>query len=110
MAASAEEITARAMELMAEAWQPALEQSHRLGWENGYRRGYQDGKNAEAEGWMAAIGLCRDTLKQPNHAEILAARLAESKCICGRCSGCVRRENVERNRGRFGQDDYPGRG
>jgi hypothetical protein len=98
----------RAAELLADAWAPALERSHRLGWETGYRRGYQDGKREEHDGWMSALGACRRTMRQPTHAELVARRLADSKCICDRCSACIRRAQIARNRAKYGADNYPG--
>jgi hypothetical protein len=97
-----------AVERLADAWQPALERSHRLGWETGYRRGWLEGQRAEHDGWMSALGTCRRTMRQPTHAELVARRAADRACVCGNCSACVRRAAVERNRARYGADDYPG--
>jgi hypothetical protein len=100
--------THSAAELMAAAWQPALERSHRLGWETGYRRGWHDGQREEHDGWMAALGACRRTVKRPTAAELAARRAADRACVCDRCSACIRRAAIERNRERYGADDYPG--
>jgi hypothetical protein len=105
---AADEEMYRAAQALADAWQPALEHAHRLGWETGWRRGYQDGKRTEHDGWMAALGACRRTMQRPTHAELVARRAADRACICGNCSTCIRRAAVERNRAKFGGDDYPG--
>jgi hypothetical protein len=105
---TAADVTHRAAELVAAAWAPALERSHRLGWETGYRRGWLDGQRAEHDGWMAVLGACRRTLRQPTAAELVARRAADRACACDRCSACIRRRAVEANRTKYGADDYPG--
>jgi hypothetical protein len=100
--------THRAAELLAGAWQPALERSHRLGYERGYRVGWLAGQRAEHDGWLAVLGACRRTMRQPTAAELVVRRAADRACVCGNCSACIRRAAVERNRAKYGQDDYPG--
>jgi hypothetical protein len=100
--------TYRAAELLADAWQPALERAHRIGYERGYRVGWHEGQRAEHDGWVAVLGACRRTMRQPTAAELAVRRAADRACVCGNCSACIRRAAVARNRLRYGADNYPG--
>jgi hypothetical protein len=53
----------------------------------------------------AAVTATRSTLDR-----VSAARAHDARCTaeCGRCSVCIRRAAVLRNRERYGADDYPG--
>jgi hypothetical protein len=73
------EATHRAAELLADAWGPALECAHRLGYETGYARGWLEGRNEEREAWNKIIGCYRDTTAQPTFAELQARRAVQAR-------------------------------
>jgi hypothetical protein len=79
-----------------------------VGHGNGYDAGYAHGRRDESAEWQSALTGCTDTWRRPNHAELEQRRTTLRECHCDRCSACVRRAAVERNRERFGADDYPG--
>lgn len=64
----------RAASLLADAWQPALNCSYRLGYENGYAAGFYEAEQDMAAAWAKAARLVRDTLSMPTHAELLKIR------------------------------------
>ena len=64
----------RAAELLADAWGPALERSHRLGYETGRRRGRAEGVAEEREAWNRIIGVYRATASRPTFAELQERR------------------------------------
>lgn len=102
----------RAVELVVDAWQPALAASYRLGHENGHAAGYGEAERDDAEGWRRMAESVRRTLAAPRHKDLSTARQArvDTPCQrkCDRCSRCVRAAAVRVNRTRYGQDDYPG--
>ena len=83
---------------------------YRLGYgaadEIAWRRGY----DACAEDNSRAWGLATATLKaSPRFAELQQIRATVRRCYRDdNCSACVRRAAIERNRERYGADDYPG--
>lgn len=60
----------RAASLLADAWQPALARSYRLGYDNGYAAGFYEAEQDMAASWAAAAAPIRDTLKQPTMNEL----------------------------------------
>jgi hypothetical protein len=84
------EQTHRAATLLADAWGPALEREYERGRREGFHRGY---RTAE----LAMCGAYRQAISPPR------------RCSCGNCSVCIRQRAVQRNRERYGQDNYPGR-
>jgi hypothetical protein len=97
-----------AVERLADAWGPALRGSYRLGFGVGWHRGWLAGRGEERDAWNRIIGAYRDTVSMPTRDELDKARTTRQRCNCDRCSACIRRAAVERNRERYGQDDYPG--
>jgi hypothetical protein len=98
----------RALELCADAWEPYGEHMHRLGFERGYRVGWLAGQREEHDGWLAVLGACRKTMQQPTAVELVVRRAADRACRCEHCSACARRAAMQRNRARYGTDNYPG--
>lgn len=64
----------RAASLLADAWQPALDRSYRLGYENGYAAGFWEAEQDMQRAWENAAQPIRDTLAQPTRADLLERR------------------------------------
>jgi len=47
-------------------------------------------------------------LRWPTHAEYEQRRQTLRDCNCGGCSTCIRAAAIEKNRERYGSDNYPG--
>jgi hypothetical protein len=97
-----------AVERLADAWGPALRSSYRLGFGVGWHRGWLAGRDDERDAWNRIIGAYADTVSMPTRDELDKARTTRGRCNCDQCSACIRRGAIERNRARYGADDYPG--
>ena len=64
----------RAVSLLADAWQPALNRSYTLGYENGYTAGFYDAERDMAAAWAKAATPVRETLRQPSFGELAELR------------------------------------
>lgn len=64
----------RAASLLADAWQPALNRSYRLGFENGYAAGLYEAEQDMAAAWAKAARPIREVLKQPTRDELARRR------------------------------------
>jgi hypothetical protein len=96
------------LERLADAWEPALRRSYELGHQVGWHRGWLAGRDEEREAWNRIIGVYNDTTSMPTQDELAVRRSTPRNCGCEHCSACVRRAAVQRNRARYGQDNYPG--
>ena len=78
----------------------------------GYAVGHRAAEDQMAVAWSAAAGPIRAALAQPLHAVLQARRDQPRSDPCLRCdhrsSCCVRVAAVERNRERYGDNNYPG--
>ena len=64
----------RAVQILADAWGPALARSYRLGYQNGFRAGVVAGRAEEADAWQKIMGVWRQTVKRPSFAELKRRR------------------------------------
>jgi hypothetical protein len=86
-----------------------------LAYQIGYGAGHDAGWHAGAD-WYAQrveewLGLPRQVLKSPTHAELEKRRQpSNDPCSikCGRCSRCIRAAAAARNLAKHGSPDYPG--
>lgn len=84
-----------------------------LGWRLGVLDGIEQGiaaeERAEAARWHKVYLSTKAVLDRPTRTELDQRRATLRACRCDQCSMCVRQAAVERNRARYGLDDYPGR-
>jgi hypothetical protein len=64
----------RAVELLADAWGPALDRSYRLGYGNGFDAGRWDAEHKMAESWHRVWLRVKATLDQPTRDELARLR------------------------------------
>ncbi len=64
----------KALEIIADAWQPALAAAQNLGYRSGYAAGCWDTESEAAEQWRRMLGPIQATLRQPTYAELARRR------------------------------------
>lgn len=102
----------RAVELLADAWGPALRRSHDMGHAAGFEAGRWWAEREMAQAWSKAIRPIVATLRYPTQDELRIVRdtSAPTPCTatCGLCSRCIRAAVVVDKIERWGATDYPG--
>lgn len=67
---------AKAAEILADAWWPSHRAMYDLGYGTGYREGWLAGRNEESDAWQKIMGVYREAVTQPTHAELVKRREA----------------------------------